>query len=222
MAQALPPYGQMVERDGSPTPAWYSYFLSLNNATGGGSAIIVSGNNFAPQAPNTVLIGPASGADAKPGFRRLEPADLISVEGQIPGIPSAVAPPAGAVGEYISNSVTGVALTTGVTANITSFLLTPGDWDLWGNFGTAPAGGASQTLIKAWISTISATDPGAPNGGAYLERGITSGEIAAQVASVGMAQLSIASGTTVFLSAAVTYSGGTMSATAFLGARRRR
>src|SRR6185312_970107 len=220
--QGFPPYGRMVESDGAPTPEWYSYFLSLHSATGGGSGIIVSGANFDPQAPDTFLAGPSSGGNAKPTFRAILTGDLAGVAGQVPGTPNGNPPGAGVVGEFISNSATGVVLTSGVTADITSLLITPGDWDVWANFATSPVGGASQTLIKAWINIVSATDPGLPNGGAYLERGITTGEAAGQAESVGMMRLLTAAGAQVFLSAAVTYAGGTLGGTGFLGARRRR
>jgi hypothetical protein len=96
-----------------------------------------------------------------------------------------------------------------------------GDWDVWASFGTQ-ASGASQTLISSWINSVSVTDPGSPNGGAYLSRGIAAGESTNQFAPVGMMQLSLAAGTQMFLSAKVAFTGGTVGGIGFIGARRRR
>lgn len=219
----IPPFVPMVDAQGLPTQIWYQYFLSIFNKTGGGGGtIVVSGANFASTSANSIFAGPVSGTAERPDFRPLASADLNSVAGSIPGVGNGTAAPAGDVGEYISNvSASAVALTSGTPADITSLLLTAGDWDLWGTFATAPSG-ASQTLINSWISATSATDPGALNGGAYLSRAITAGEAGAQVAPIGMMQLSSSTGAQIFLSASVSYTGGTLGGTGFIGARRRR
>lgn len=219
----VPPYGAMVDAAGNPLPWWYAWFLSLNQVTGGGSGIVVSGNNFAPVSANQFFAGPTSGGQTKPFFRPIETADLDTVAGQIPGIGNSSIAQTGNVGEYISQNVTsGVALTSAAPANIALIVLSAGDWDVWGNFGTVPAGGASQTLIQAWINTTSAANPTPPNNGAYWQWGLTAGEVQAQIAPVGMMQLSFPATATVYLSAAVTFSGGTMGGYGFIGARRRR
>jgi hypothetical protein len=219
----VPPYTEMVDENRLPTQVWYQYFLSLFTKTGGGGTIVVSGANFAPASANAIFAGPVSGTATRPDFRPLASADLLSVAGQIPGVANNSAAPIGDVGEYVQDlSASPVAMTSGAPIDIASLLLTAGDWDLWATFGTTPAGGASQTLIKAWISSTSATDPGPFNGGAYLSRTITAGEVGAQIEPVGMMQFSSASGGQVFLSAAVTYAGGTLAGGGFIGARRRR
>lgn len=65
--------------------------------------------------------------------------------------------PAGGVGEVLSSGPTTVSLTTATAADVTSKLLTPGDWDVW-----APvqfAGGVTTTVTEALssLSTTSAT-----------------------------------------------------------------
>lgn len=219
----VPPYGQMVDASGAPLPWWYAWFLSLNQVTGGGSGIVVSGANFAPVSANQFFAGPVSGGQTKPFFRPIETADLDTVAGAIPGVANNSLAQSGAVGEYISQNVTsGVSLTSATPADIASITLSAGDWDVWGNFGTVPSGGASQTLIEAWINTASATNPTPPNNGAYWKWGLTAGEIQAQIAHVGMMQLSLPAVAPVYLSTAVTFTGGTMGGYGFIGARRRR
>lgn len=75
----------------------------------------------------------------------------------INGITNASNAPAGALGEYSSNSASSISLTTGTTANITSITLTAGDWDVSGAGGLQGAGGASITNAVAGISATSGT-----------------------------------------------------------------
>ena len=225
---SLPPYGPMIDRNGNILPVWYAFFLSLYGATGGGGGggapvlTPVTGADFSATGANFFFAGPTSGGSATPTFRTLVSSDLNSVAGSIPGINSGAAAPAGDVGEYQAANITvPVALTSGVVADIGSGPLTAGDWDVWAAFATLPAGGAAQTLIKAWLSETSATDPGAPNGGAYLA--VSGGSVTqAQCFPVGAVRTSLAVTTTVYLSAAVTYSGGSLGGYGFLAARRRR
>jgi hypothetical protein len=221
----IPGYGPMVDGKGQPNGTWYAFFLSLANALTGGntSGIVVSGNNFGPASANTFLSGPSGGGATKPAFRVLQSGDLASVAGLIPGITlNPGTAPAGDVGEFISDSVTSpVALTSGAAADIASVALSAGDWDVWASFGTVVTS-ASQTLIAAWINTMSATELPPPNGGAFLSRGISAGETTDQFAPVGMMQLSVSVPTTVFLSANVSFTGTSIGGVGFIGARRRR
>ena len=128
---------------------------------------------------------------------------------------------AGSVGEFISSTVllgSAVSLSTTVAANITSIALSSGDWDVHGNIALAPGGGATATLLKGWTSTVSATNPTDPNNGAdfVLQGNFT----ATQVMSVGIQRISIAAPTTIYLSALANFSGGSLSAFGFIGARR--
>jgi hypothetical protein len=68
--------------------------------------------------------------------------------------------PAGYVGEFISSTITSgsaVAMTTGVATNITSIVLTPGDWDVWWNGAMSFGAGTNFTLATVSISLVSAT-----------------------------------------------------------------
>jgi hypothetical protein len=217
----VPGFGPMVDGKGQPNATWYAFFLSLANAiTGGSSGIIVSGNNFGATSANTLFAGPPGGGATKPAFRILESSDLLSVAGSIPGTIVSGLAPAGDVGEFLFDSVTSpVALTSGTSADIASIPLGVGDYDVWASFGTEVTS-ASQTLINAWINTVSATQPALPNGGAILSRGISAGETTNQFAPVGMMQ--VLGPTTVFLSANVSFTGTSIGGIGFIGARRRR
>jgi hypothetical protein len=179
----------------------------------------LTGANFSPQAKNLFLAGPTSGGTATPTFRDIASADLDPLLGQYPGIAGNTAASSGNIGEYISNSNT-AALTSGSPADVASISLSPGDWDVWANFSTSPAAGTTTSVVRAWINTVSATDPGPPNGGAYLLLQETFGAALAQVSPVGMMRISINAGATAFLSANVTFAGGTLSGGGFIGARR--
>src|SRR5215469_13104445 len=67
--------------------------------------------------------------------------------------------PAGFVGEVISSVVAapGVALTTATPANVTSMVLTPGDWDVDGAIDFRFGATTSFTNLIGSISTVSAT-----------------------------------------------------------------
>ena len=179
----------------------------------------ITGANFAAQSANHFLAGPASGASATPTFRDIASLDLDPLLGQYPGTAGNTAASSGNIGEFIANSNT-AALTSGAAADIASIALSPGDWDVWGNFSTQPAGATTTTIVRAWINTTSATDPGAPNGGAYLLQQQSFAAGLGQSSPVGMMRVSLAAGTTIFLSANVTFAGGTLGGGGFIGARR--
>ncbi|MEF1435483.1 hypothetical protein QWU86_11715, partial [Neisseria gonorrhoeae] len=69
---------------------------------------------------------------------------------------------AGSDGEFISSSVvvgSAVALTTNVTANVTSITLTAGDWDVAGTVSINPARSTTIAAVIAGISNTTATLP---------------------------------------------------------------
>lgn len=80
-------------------------------------------------------------------------------DGQIPGTTTNDDAAPGNVGEYVSADValaSAISLTTGVLANLTSIVLTPGDWDVSfaGSFLPAATTTLSRTLMS--VSTTSA------------------------------------------------------------------
>ena len=185
----------------------------------------LDGNSFPSEGANVFFAGPSSGPAVVPSFRQIASADLVPVAGLLPGVVGGGGATAGNVGEFVSASVasgSAIALTTATPTDIASIALTPGDWDVWANVGLIPASGASVTAISAWINSASATDPGSPNGGAYVTETPLAGLTGAQTAPVGMKAVQLGSGTTLYLSCNAAYTGGTLGAYGFIGARRRR
>lgn len=141
---------------------------------------------------------------------------------QVPGTTTNDSAAAGNIGEYISSSVTGVAIANNTITNITTISLTPGDWDVWGLFGTTAAPSTTQTILQAWISTVSATSPPIPNNGgiSILNTPIPAGQ---QIfLPVGMQRIPLAVTTTIYLTGFSVYQISTLTANGFIGARRPR
>lgn len=191
-----------VERMGATVPEWDW----------------LDGNSFQAQAKNAFFVGPTTGANSIPTFRDIATADLVPVAGAIPGVQAATGATAGDVGEYLTANVpigSAVTLTTATAADAVTLVLTEGDWDVRGLI--AYTGGGAVTGANAWLSETSATDPGAPNGGAYFSQ---DGGIAAT--SVGTMRLGVPiGGATVYLSTIADFA-GSLSAYGFVGARRMR
>lgn len=133
---------------------------------------------------------------------------------------------AGSVGEMISSVIanaSGVSLTNATPANVTSISLTAGDWDVWGNVEILGTGQNISEII-AWTSSTSATVPdsslynrinmGANGGGNNFTQEIGT--------SAPFQRFSLASTTTVYLSAQVGSNGGTNKASGGIYARRAR
>lgn len=125
----------------------------------------------------------------------------------------------GEIGEYKSSVIasgSAVSLTNNIAANITTLSLTAGDWDVWGTADFSISSGASS--LAGWVNTASASQPGSPNGAtAALTTSIGAGTTGF---ATGIARVSVASTTTVYLSAIASFSAGTAGAFGFLGARR--
>ena len=110
-------------------------------------------------------------------------------------------------------------LTTNTASNIAAISLTAGDWDVEGNMWIAQTGSPTISYILGWISTTSATIPTVPNGGAITQiqcTGLNNSGI-----PTGKLRVSISATTTVYVSGAVGFTGGTsIYAYGFIGARR--
>jgi len=134
---------------------------------------------------------------------------------------------AGSVGELDSVIVlvgAAVSLTSTVEATIANIVLQPGDYDVWGEFWSAPAGGTTTSLISAGLN-ISAALPTVPAVGTALSTFNTS--VAAGIAMVvpiNACRISVATATTatVYLRANLTFAASTMGGYGKIMARRRR
>lgn len=131
----------------------------------------------------------------------------------------------GAVGEFLeATRAVGAALslTTTTATDLVSLSLTAGDWDVYGSIATAPDAGAIITRALGWLSTTSATIPTPPNAGAYVSLPFTGNPNQGVFAPVGQRRLSLSTTTTVYLTAHITFSGGTCTGYGYIGARRAR
>ena len=122
---------------------------------------------------------------------------------------------AGSVGEYVSSTSGAVALSTAVTANVTSISLSAGDWNAWGNVLFNGTGTATAWAVGA--STTSATFPSTPlNSNLAMSTGVASANVSL---TAPMQRISLSGTTTVFLVAQSTFT-GSINATGIIQARR--
>jgi hypothetical protein len=134
------------------------------------------------------------------------------------GVTDGSSAPAGIVGQIItSGRVTGVALTSGTQTNITSIVITPGDWDVFGNFYISVTG--SATAAEGAISTTSATVPPLGNLGiARLDATYSAnGDFGLPCGTVPM---NVTVNTTVYLVGFCVFTGGPVNGNGTLSARR--
>lgn len=147
----------------------------------------------------------------------------LTPTGGIVGVTTNSSASAGQVGEYIFSQVlsaSAVPLTLAVAANVTSISLTAGDWDVWGGVTLKPAGTTVTSQFVGWINTVSATQPTLPNNGAFVNMFLPSTAGIDPTLPVGMTRLSLASTTTVYLTADALFSVSTNAVYGFIGARR--
>jgi hypothetical protein len=123
----------------------------------------------------------------------------------------------GSVGEYVTNTATGVSLTNVTTANITSISLTAGDWDVSGVVRVNPAG---TTTMNFQLQGISITSGAAGALGTFTQSSgpFTTGQN--DYNSTPVTRISVASTTTVFLVAQIGFGVSTCTADGIIRARR--
>jgi hypothetical protein len=137
---------------------------------------------------------------------------------------------AGSVGEFVTATVavgSAVALTTAVSANITSISLTAGDWDVRGVADFNPGATTSITLLSAGLGTTTGVQLGQAGGGGIGTdpRALyaTAAEVpGANVITLGLTdvRVSLSGTTTIFFVANATFSVSTLSVFGTLAARR--
>jgi hypothetical protein len=184
--------------------------LTLNPA--GASAVnnIQIGNSAATNPVGLTAIG----TDTNISFQINGKGNL---GGAISGSTAGTNAVAGYVGEVITSAVTTVAISNNTFTNVTSISLTAGDWDVWGNILTNPAGTTTQIAITGGISTTTATLPA----NQYLALGAYSAGNAGG-GPVPYTRINVSSTTTVYLVAVVVYSVSTLTINGTLTARRAR
>lgn len=140
------------------------------------------------------------------------------------GSPAADNAPAGYVGEYIQSNVlisSGVSLTSGTAANVTSISLSAGDWDVAGSVIIGPNGAGTLSAFNGAISTVSGTAPiGATGNGQAFLGGLAITGAAQQLIAFGPTRINVSTTTPVFLIAGANFSAGTCVAGGNIRARR--
>jgi hypothetical protein len=128
---------------------------------------------------------------------------------------------AGRIGEYLTANASGVSLSNGTNANITSVSLTAGDWEVSGTVLFNPTG-ATITSLQAGISSTSATFTAISGGGkAQLAASGIDGS-AANSLPTPTYRFSLSATTTIYLVASQNFSAGSITGSGYIGARRMR
>ena len=129
---------------------------------------------------------------------------LAFVPGNVQGTATNDSAPAGSVGEVISATVLSPASAIQIAntpITVAQALLSAGDWDCRGNVGLSPSTQTALTVFKAWVSSLSNTEPvGTENPNISLvgwQTAVTSATN--QFLGVPPARISLASAASVFL-----------------------
>lgn len=134
----------------------------------------------------------------------------------IVGVSNGSAAAAGQVGEILSNTSTGVAMTSTIPATVTTLSLTAGDWDVWGSVKFVAAATTTITTLAAAISTSSATvaDPQVSFNLPFTT-GNTNQLVPTQIT------VNVGSTTNVYINGYAAFGTSTMTCSGFIYARRR-
>ena len=143
--------------------------------------------------------------------------------GQRPGTATNDNAAAGNVGEYITSSnVSGIALSNGTPVNLTSMVLSPGDWDIAGMAGFTAGAATTIPFFEAVICLTSASFAIPVEAGTATVLQTTSGFGSSSTNQVALpiARGSFAVSTTVYLNVEATISAGSANGQGRLRARR--
>lgn len=142
--------------------------------------------------------------------------------GQILGTNTNDAAAAGNIGEIISSEIlTGaaVSLTANTPKDITTILLTAGDWEVSGVIIFNPAGTTLTSYTLAWSTGVANTLPTLPNQGGVTGGGSAGAGLATGI-SAGRKRFSVATTQTVSLGAMAGFTVSTMTAYGYIQAER--
>lgn len=215
LANELKPDATAVTAIGDATHVWSDVYATLTHATG---LPVSTGLSGAGSGVLTALGVAASGS----GSLVLGTSPTITTPNEV-GTVAVGNAAAGSIGEYVSQFVlvgSSVALTTGVSANVTSISLTAGDWDVNGNISLAPGGTTTTQSALGGFSLTSATlQVVSANGfGSSVGAGASAG--VPYSLSPGTTRVNVSSTTTVYLVVNATFSVSTNAAYGFISARR--
>lgn len=131
---------------------------------------------------------------------------------------------AGYGGEYSSATSAPVSLTSGATANATSFSLTAGDWDVWGQCNFNTDGTTTVSFMLCGISQTSATRDTAVGNETGLQYSalVLGASLGFTSVKAGQLRKSLSGTTTIYLVATSGFGVSTNAVTGIIYARRRR
>jgi hypothetical protein len=182
---------------------------AVSGLTSANNGILVTNGSGVPSIGNTV------------GAGLTMPSITFNSTSEIIGTTTNNNAAAGSVGEYTSNNVplaSAVNINTGTATNLTSIILTAGDWIVGGNIRIA---GTAQAVTRTyvWLSTTSATLPDFSNINEWNGNTTT---FVTYGGAAPMQRISISGTTTVYISGQITFASGTASICGNIWARRLR
>lgn len=133
------------------------------------------------------------------------------------GVTDASNAASGVVGEFLTAQSTAASITTSTATNLTSVTLTAGDWDVSGVATYIGATGAIVTTQRTGVSVTSATFGGLD---ADQISNATMATASTNRQSTPTVRINVSASTTVYLVGYATFSGGTVTAQAYIRARR--
>jgi hypothetical protein len=140
----------------------------------------------------------------------------VSIKGTTAGDLAA----AGMAGETISATFSAVNMTTsGTVQSLGSIVLTAGDWDVTGYVMYTTGTGATLSI---WIGGLNTVNNALPAIGNYFQSTGTIGPAAGASAVAPISRQNVTTNTTVYFIGEAVFSGGAVTATGFLRARRMR
>lgn len=144
-----------------------------------------------------------------------------SQTGGIVGTTAANNANAGSVGETPApTNLSLVPLTSATAANVSSIVLTAGDWDVSGSISYNPAGTTVISTMQSSVVQTSAVIGGLGNTTVFNGSGLIAGFT--QIQNTPVTRILLAATTTVYLTAYAGFTTSTCTATGFLRARRMR
>ena len=135
--------------------------------------------------------------------------------GQLPGTATNDDAAAGKLGEYLTSTGSGVAMSTGNNFNTAAVSLTAGDWDVWGYTQFGNVGATTYTMVQTGLSTTNGVF-----GGIITQIWTPSVLGAPYSFPTIMGRFSLSSTTTIYVVGVANFTGGTPTSGGAIYARR--
>lgn len=205
---------------GSTTPAAGSFTTIGSSGLATLSSLSTSSATITGGSINSTAIGATTPSSGK--FTTLTATGAITPATTVGIVGTTLADnaQAGSVGEFLTASATGVSQTSATLINITSLTLTAGDWDVSYAYAAAPAGTTTVQGYNFGLTTT--TGAQAPQWQRVIQAGINTAAGSGGEFTGAPVRFNVSSSTTVFLTAATTFSVSTLTGSGIINARRRR